>query len=522
MSSRLLDYATRLQHLRYSHYSGSQLETWEQLSRRVCYYIVGAGAPPSIKLPKSIAREIEQAHIERKFVFGGRILAQTGRDYHQTDNCFCLQAINTREGWGQLAHDATVMFMSGGGVGCDYSDISPYGTPLKRSGGIASGPIPLIKLIDAAAEAARQGGERRGANYASLSADHPDIPLFIPLKNGGGLDHTNISVRFNKKTLADHPDVFKKTLHHACKYGDPGFQFDWDDSIFRNACTEIIAKHPYESCCLGHIVLPNIKNTQELSDISQLATIALLCATEYTMVPIPQVRTIKEQNRRLGLGFMGLAEWLLLNNFRYEYNTYLDSWLNVWKHASNNAADKWSNELSLARPIAVRAVAPTGTVSIVGGLTTPGIEPIFHQAYKRTYNTLKTQEYQDGYATEIVIDRIVDKLLEQGVNVNDIDTAYTLSQTSEGLKRRLGMQANIQRHVDNAISSTINLPAYKEGIEDIIAPILLNYLPMLRGVTFYPDGARDNQPIQPVDLKDALKSHTLYTPDSCRSGVCGV
>jgi ribonucleoside-diphosphate reductase alpha chain len=442
-----------------------------------------------------------------------------------------------------------MMFMSGGGVGVDYSSIRPYGSSLHHTGGIASGPIPLIEMVNAIGASVRQGGERRGAIYASLAWDHPDITQFIAMKQDGqSLKHTNISVRFdsewqrdistwneNHNTLAY--STFMSTLHHACHYGDPGFQFDNDDQILRNACTEIISRDDSDSCCLGSINLANIHSVQELAEVTQLAVLFLLCNTMYTHLPTEKVKQVKVQNRRIGLGLMGIGEWFIQRQLPYGSTAgvginlsgellqqgSIAQWLQVWQHSSQYAADKWSDLLSINKPVAVRAIAPTGTISIAGGHTTPGIEPVFHTAYRRTYNTLKDQKHSDGYVTQDVIDPVVSKWIEQGYDVHDIDTAYTLSQSVAGIERRLAFQAFVQRYVDNAISSTINLPAYVEGVEEKIAPILLKYLPKLRGVTFYPDGRYEHQPVVPLDINTVLgKNDTVNEVyESCKGDGCG-
>lgn len=546
-------YAERIQNLRYAHMLGNSKETWNQIARRVCYWIVGKGRSDRIRIYKDIVREIEQAIIQRKLIPGGRILANAGREYHQTNNCYTLRAKDTREGWAELNYKATMMMMSGGGIGVEYSNIRPYGTPLKRTGGIASGPIPAIRAVDAIGDATRQGGERRGAIHAALKWNHPDIEDFIKLKENGGLEHTNISVRYDNNWLSSinsyHNDLipqslnsiqayqtFLHNLHYSCKYGDPNFQFDWDNQILRNACTEIISEDDCDPCCLASLNFSKITSLQELSDITQLGIIFLLAATEYSHDPMKSITQVKEKNRRLGLGIMGLAEWFIQRNMKYgEINSFLEdnpfettslrNWMQVYKGASDSAADKYSSEFNMSRPIAVRAIAPTGTISIVGGHTTPGIEPLFCLAYRRTYNTLKEKEYQLGLQSETVIDPIVSKLIEDGYSEKELeklDTAWKLSSTTNGIERRLSLQAFMQQYVDNAISSTINLPKYEEGYETLIAPILLKYLPKLRGVTFYPDGARANQPIQPVSLSEALKSHTIQESEYCKGGVCGI
>lgn len=529
-------YADDLMALRYSHVNQGRKETWPDICKRVCSSVLSVR-----ELPDSLYNAIYHAILDRKFLPGGRILSQAGRAYHQTDNCFLLRAENTREGWADLAYKTTMMFMSGGGVGCDYSGLSPYGTVLRSSGGVASGPIPLIKATNALAEAARQGGERRGANYASLHWEHPDVDEFISMKEDGlSLKHTNISVRFDQHwPQHDHgkvlgPDsVFLKTLRHACMYGDPGFQYDWDTQVLRNACTEVISADDCDSCCIGSVNLSKIRNLAELKEIVELGTVYLLCNTLYTDWPVAKVGGVKEKNRRLGLGLMGLAEWFVQRQQPYGYNNpadkrlyaedHISNWLRSYQDESIYAAVHWAGVLDVAVPIAIRAIAPTGTISALGH-TTPGIEPIFHTAYQRTYNTLKTQDHADGFIKVKVIDPIVMKWIEQGYNIDDIDTAYTLSQSSEGIERRLAFQAFVQQYVDNGISSTVNLPPYQEGMEIQLAPILLKYLPQLRGVTFYPDGRYSDQPVVPLDIHEVLADNdsVMGQYESCKlDGGCG-
>lgn len=524
-----LQYANEIMNLRYSHSMNGRKESWEQICRRVCYYLVGKGRRESIKLPNSIVKEIEQAAINREIIFSGRTLRNTGMDYHQINSCYCLRAEDSKEQLGELIRACTIMFMSGGGVGVEYSNLRPYGTPLKQSGGIGSGPIPFIELVNAAGAAARQGGERRGAIHAALAWNHKDIQHFIDLKTLSKLDHTNMSVRFDNEWLNKYKNgdslarfILNNTLEKSCKYGDPNFQFDSDNQILRNACTEVIASDSYENCCLISINIAAISSIHRFNEVCQLATIACLCASEYSSIPLSEIKKVRDANRRLGVGIMGVGEWFIERGVPYGDTWSIEPWMQVYKSSTNHAADKWSSEFNMARPIAVRAIAPTGTISIVGGHTTPGIEPVFHTAYLRTYNTLKERISDEGLRREKVIDPVIIKLLKKGVNVDNIDTAYTLSQSIEGIKRRLHFQAFVQKYVDNGISTTINLPAYEEGIEQKIKPILLEYLPQLRGVTFYPDGRHKNQPVQPISIKEALQDeYTVDQGESCKGGVCG-
>lgn len=528
-ATRFEDYAREVMELRYSHLVTGRKESWEEIAWRVVYAVMYKTGYCDRVLRDSVYEVIK----ERKFIPGGRILAQAGREYHQTDNCFTLRAEDSREGWAQLASDCTMMFMSGGGIGVDYSQIRPFGTVLKRSGGVGSGPCSLLTMIDGIAEGVRQGGERRGACYGSLLWSHQDIEHFIKLKQSGqALKHTNISVQFPTSELEhsykylDLDSVFDYTVYNAVKYGDPGFQFDCDGQTLRNACAEIISADDSDSCCLGSVNLARIESITELAEVTNLAVLFLLCNTLYTDKPTLKVEHVKSRNRRLGLGLMGVAEWFIQRGLPYgcmkELNTsQVNRWLHVWRDSSDTAAKKWSNKLNVNRPIAVRAIAPTGTISIAGGFTTPGIEPVFHTAYKRTYNTLKEREYKHGYEERVTIDPVVYKMYLEGYNVEEIDTAWQLSQSLEGIERRIAFQAYCQQFVDNAISSTVNLPPYVEGSEVAIGAILRKYAPYLRGITFYPDGQHQFQPVQPVPF-DPDMFFQLKESESCKSGICGM
>lgn len=163
------------------------------------------------------------------------------------------------------------------------------------------------------------------------------------------------------------------------------------------------------------------------------------------------------------------------------------------------SAEDYSAQHVLSCPRKTRAIAPTGTISIVAE-TTSGIEPIFCVAYKRRY--LRGGSH---WAAQYVVDPVAKRLIDQGVSPGAIEDAYRLAQNVE---RRVAFQAWLQTYVDHGISSTINLPAWgsEYNNEDTVAPfgnMLLKHLPNLRGVTCYPDGSRGGQPLVPVAYKEA-------------------
>lgn len=215
---------------------------------------------------------------------------------------------------------------------------------------------------------------------------------------------------------------------------------------------------------------------------------------------------------------MGIHEWLIKHNYKYEFNEELSNWLQVWKDTSDQSAKKWSNFFGFNEPIAKRSIAPNGTISIAGGKTTSGIEPIYSVAYQRRYLT------PSGYKKQYVIDFVAKRLVDQGIDPYSIEDAYTLSFDVE---RRIKFQAEVQKYVDNAISSTINLPSYGEiGNNDfkVFGEILYKYLPNLRGITVYPNNARSGQPLIPVDYYFAKENeNTVFEGnEDCPDGICGL
>jgi ribonucleoside-diphosphate reductase alpha chain len=218
---------------------------------------------------------------------------------------------------------------------------------------------------------------------------------------------------------------------------------------------------------------------------------------------------------------MGIHEWLLKRGNRYEVTEELHEWLKVWEEESIKAANEHCDRFFINRPVAYRAIAPTGTLGLIAGTTT-GIEPLYAAAYKRRYLVDGTRWHY-----QFAIDSTAEILVQQGIAPDKItDTAHDLANDFE---RRIKFQADVQDYVDQAISSTINLPAWgsdanNESRVDHFAQTLSEYAPRLRGFTAYPDGARGGQPLTAVPYETAVKhKNTIYEEnDSCKGGVCGI
>lgn len=525
--------------------------TWPELSHQlvteVCYGL----------MDKSEMEELIQYVTDMKFIPGGRYLYYAGRPLKAYNNCYLLKGEeDSREEWGNLLKRASDCLMSGGGIGVDYSVFRASGARLHRTGGNASGPIPLMHSINEVGRNVMQGGSRRSAIYASLNWKHGDSDAFLNMKDWHGmqigkqmngfrnytvwdakqedlnypapLDMTNVSLNYDDAWLFSenhhkHP-TFLKNVEQALRTGEPGFSFNFgskQNETLRNACCEVVSADDSDVCNLGSVNMSRIDSVQEFSRVVELASKFLVCGTLKADLPYKKVYDVRAKNRRLGLGLMGIHEWLLKRNYKYEVVSELKDWLWYYKTFSEKGANELCDNRSISRPVAYRAIAPTGTIGMIAGTTT-GIEPLFAVAYKRRFLRGSSQwHYQyviDGSA-RLLID-------EYGLDPDSIDTAYGMSDNFE---QRIKFQADVQDYVDMAISSTINLPAWgtennNESVVGDFARILSQYAPRLRGFTVYPDGSRGGQPLTLVPYEEAL-SHgdVVYEEnDACKGGVCGV
>jgi len=264
-------------------------------------------------------------------------------------------------------------------------------------------------------------------------------------------------------------------------------------------------------------MLYNISMTRFQVILIGVFVLFLIVGVKYSDVPHSKVEMVREKNHRTGLGLMGIHEWLIRHNHPYGRNEELATWLQSWKDVSDDSAIKWSNKLGFNTPIKKRSLAPNGSISIAGGMTTSGLEPIFSTAYQRRYLT------PDGWKKQYVVDFVAEKLHAEGYNIDDIEDAYTLSFDIE---RRIDFQAFLQEYVDNGISSTLNMPAFDTpGNNDLtgFGETLIRYLPKLRGITVYPDGARGGQPLTPVEFEYAIKRKGVVFEgnEECTGGICG-
>jgi len=242
-------------------------DTWAKLSSRLVDDVCGSRGGTENKLMSDDDRKQLTEYIKDfKFLPGGRYLYYAGRPYKAYNNCYLLRAEeDTREEWSAVTWRAMSCLMTGGGIGIDYSRLRPSGSALQRTGGTASGPIPLMYAINEIGRNVMQGGSRRSAIYASLNWKHDDINQFLHAKDwspqlramkeadfnaAAPLDMTNISVNYDDSAFKQGADgtfsltnnsIFIENVKQALKTGEPGFSFNFgnkQNETLRNALND--------------------------------------------------------------------------------------------------------------------------------------------------------------------------------------------------------------------------------------------------------------------------------------------
>lgn len=503
------------------------------LFRRVADYIASAENKPAER--QKWADRFFEAMMARDFLPNSPTLTGAGRDMCLSA-CFVLPIEDSMESIFETVKNAALVHKEGGGTGFDFSNLRPKGSFVHKTQGVASGPVSFLKVIDAATEAVKQGGTRRGANIGILRVDHPDIEEFITLKRDGKtLNNFNISVAITdefmqalkhdgyywiynpylkKKTVRKKAsDIFKLIVESAWASGDPGLIFIDRINQFNptrelgpitatNPCGEQ-PLHPYESCNLGSINVANFYDPtrpdefdwERFAGMIELAIRFLDNVIDVNKYPLPQIAEMTRANRRIGLGVMGWADLLLKKKLRYDSPQALE-FAEKLAAFMREKADQQSEKLGelkgsfpninrsiyrgkKRRNATVLTIAPTGTISRLAGCSS-SIEPIF--AFEFVSKILDGEirdihplyeSWKKDHPDEPLPDYFV--------------TAHELSY--EG---HIKMQAAFQKHVDNSVSKTINLPN-KASTEDVQKAFLLAYELGTKGITIYRDGSKAEQ-----------------------------
>ncbi len=478
-------------------------------------------------------------------------LMNAGTSIGQLSACFVLPVEDTLEGiFASLAHMALI-HKSGGGTGFSFSRLRPRGDIVNGTMGAASGPVSFMRVFDTATEAVRQGGRRRGANMGVLAASHPDIEEFVTCKQAGGFANFNLSVGIDARFLrclergeeydlinprdgsvwksVDPGSLWRLIATSARASGEPGVLFL--DEINRRSTTPHLGAieatnpcgeqplYPYESCNLGSVNLARCIHKHDL-DEDLLAT-TVRCGVDFldsvidvNRFPLPEIRARTLATRKIGLGVMGFSEALIRLGIPYESEEAIRFAGSLMERVQATARER-SEELGAEkgsfpaiegsvysgsmRNATVTTIAPTGSLHLIAG-TTSGIEPVFSFAYDRTI---------DGQPVSIE-SGLVRELLPETAGGRDVADHVRRYGTVEGLplaahtrdlfrtaieiapEHHVRMQAAFQKHVDNAVSKTVNLPE-TVTVDEIARVFSLAHDLGCKGITVYRYRSRPDQ-----------------------------
>lgn len=504
-------------------------------------------------------------------------LMNAGTPVQQLQACFVLPIDDSMESIFETLKHSALIQKSGGGVGYFLGKIRQKGAIVRSTGGQASGPLSFLSIYNKVSDEIRQGGRRRGASLATLNYNHPDIMEFIDSKRRGGeLSNFNISVRVDNRFMeavekneeydlvephTGRPtgqklkagDVFARICENAHLNGEPGLLF-YDAINAENPTPhlgEIEATNPcgeqpllpYESCNLGSINLARmlkkegerfVPDWEKIRYVAQIATIFLDRVIDRNKSPLPQIDKVIQGNRKVGLGIMGLAQYLIRQGIPYNSEEGFRAAEIVMKEIAVQskitsrelAAEKgpfpnykgsvWDKLGLPQRNATTTTIAPTGSLSIFADAS-PSAEPLFGVGFARNImdgrfiqiDPVFEEMWRERFGEELpqFIKELIGEKGPEGISEieeipEDLRSLFLCAHDISPLDH-IRMQLVLQKWVDNAVSKTINAPN-QATVEDCREAFLQAWRSGAKGVTYYRDGSRESQVItSTIDKKKA-------------------
>lgn len=513
--------------------------------------------------------QVAQLIVDKKFLFGGRILSNRGiTDRGVTySNCYVIEPPHDSiEGIYEAAMKLARTFSYGGGCGVDISTLRPKGAEVHNAALTTSGAVSFMDVLEQTARVIGQNG-RRGALMISMDSSHPDIHDFIDAKLDNKLEKCNISVRMSDDDMENKPDILDHIALNNYDWAEPGILY-WDTikrynlldkfAYFEYAGVNPCAEEPLPaggSCLLGALNLSEFvenpftdKAAFNIPEFKSAVRIAIRALNDVLdegleLHPLEEQRNSVRDWRQIGLGIMGFADMLLKMRCQYDSSRALDIIEIIGKTLVNTGLEESAllamdtesfpecdlrlilastfitvlrnsnviedNTIDLIKRYGLRN-SQLFTIAPTGSISTMlgvsgGVEPIF-----ATHYTRKTQSLHGEDVYYNVYTPIIQKMIDTGViseeNVSTIATAQNIDPFD-----RVTIQAQWQRFIDASISSTVNVTndTTVETIRDLYQAA---WEEGCKGLTIYRAGCK-KEGILVVDTpKEQTMENTIHIP----------
>lgn len=513
--------------------------------------------------------QVAQLIVDKKFLFGGRILSNRGiTDRGVTySNCYVIEPPHDSiEGIYEAAMKLARTFSYGGGCGVDISTLRPKGAEVHNAALTTSGAVSFMDVLEQTARVIGQNG-RRGALMISMDSSHPDIHDFIDAKLDNKLEKCNISVRMSDDDMENKPDILDHIALNNYDWAEPGILY-WDTikrynlldefANFEYAGVNPCAEEPLPaggSCLLGALNLSEFvenpftdKAAFNIPEFKSAVRIAIRALNDVLdegleLHPLEEQRNSVRDWRQIGLGIMGFADMLLKMRCQYDSSRALDIIEIIGKTLVNTGLEESAllamdtesfpecdlrlilastfitvlrnsnviedNTIDLIKRYGLRN-SQLFTIAPTGSISTMlgvsgGVEPIF-----ATHYTRKTQSLHGEDVYYNVYTPIIQKMIDTGViaeeNVSTIATAQNIDPFD-----RVTIQAQWQRFIDASISSTVNVTndTTVETIRDLYQAA---WEEGCKGLTIYRAGCKKEGVLVVDTPKEQTMENTIHIP----------
>lgn len=513
--------------------------------------------------------QVAQLIVDKKFLFGGRILSNRGiTDRGVTySNCYVIEPPHDSiEGIYEAAMKLARTFSYGGGCGVDISTLRPKGAEVHNAALTTSGAVSFMDVLEQTARVIGQNG-RRGALMISMDSSHPDIHDFIDAKLDNKLEKCNISVRMSDDDMENKPDILDHIALNNYDWAEPGVLY-WDTikrynlldefAYFEYAGVNPCAEEPLPaggSCLLGALNLSEFvenpftdKAAFNIPEFKSAVRIAIRALNDVLdegleLHPLEEQRNSVRDWRQIGLGIMGFADMLLKMSCQYDSARALDIIDMVGKTLVNTGLEESAllamdtepfpecdlrlilastfitvlrnsnviedNTIDLIKRYGLRN-SQLFTIAPTGSISTMlgvsgGVEPIFATHYTRKTESLHGEDVYYNVYTPI-IQKMIDMQIIDEEKVDNIATAQNIDPFD-----RVTIQATWQKYIDASISSTVNVTndTTVETIRDLYQAA---WEEGCKGLTIYRAGCKKEGVLVVDKPKEQTTENTIHIP----------